>query len=667
MSVTMDPHQTRLIRLLENGCEDVPMLQEAASSCLQNTEQRELRKPLQDSEEADGPEVARVSLSNPGPLDFVVESSQNMTALEISVLTQNNTAVEVLLKGGAQADMVSGLTCTCLCKVCYTFPGNIKMIRTLLEGGANPDATTNNDTNSASCLIISVVKNNVEAVKALLEYGGDVSYEWKGQNALSMALDFNKDEIVTLLENHEYRRAQDNRWRRFTDRKLLEENRELQRKALHKQIQLEDQRRSMLRRSHSKDPMMSQSGGTTGGGGGGARSTDAAHQGDSGPNPHYHISNPDLHNAVAAAMHAEMMTSPIKQQPLVSSSALASPMVVGHSPQPADDHNNQHSTNLAVGVSPSRAPQLFAAHQARTAASNSGIDETVVSSMSHMEWIIPPEDLQLLNPISSGAHGDVFSGKLTSIDEVVAVKRFPCSDAKSRECFRQELTMLSKFRHENIVMFKGAVITPDLCCMVQELCEENLLDRLARPTTIPWSQRLKWARDMAKAMNYLHTRVPQVVHRDLKSLNVLLDFNGTVKLCDFGMARLREHTYIATQHISGSPSWMAPEVLRGDDFDDKSDVYAYGVIMWELMMRRIPWPDKNMAQLVGLVGFGGHRLEVPAQPPEGSPKGYIALMKECFGDAPSRPTFKVIRAQIEAMLSSGEMEVVQPPSAYTLP
>jgi hypothetical protein len=659
----MDPHQTRLIRLLENGCEDVPMLQEAAASCLQNTEQRELRKPLQDSEEADGPEVARVSLSHPGPLDFVVESSQNMTALEISVLTQNNTAVEVLLKGGAQADMVSGLTCTCLCKVCYTFPGNIKMIRTLLEGGANPDATTNNDTNSASCLIISVVKNNVEAVKALLEYGGDVSYEWKGQNALSMAMDFNKDEIVTLLENHEYRRAQDNRWRRFTDRKLLEENRELQRKALHKQIQLEDQRRSMLRRSHSKDPMMSQ-GGTVSG----ARSNDgsaAVTHGDGGATQY--ISTPDLHNAVAAAMHAEMMTSPVKhvQTPTDSSAHAASPMVVGHSPQPAEE-SYQHHTSLAVGVSPSRAPQLFAAHQARTAASNSGIDETVVSSMSNMEWIIPPEDLELLNPISSGAHGDVFSGRLTSIDEVVAVKRFPCSDAKSRECFRQELTMLSKFRHENIVMFKGAVITPELCCMVQELCEENLLDRLARPGPIHWSQRLKWARDMAKAMNYLHTRVPQVVHRDLKSLNVLLDFNGTVKLCDFGMARLREHTYIATQHISGSPSWMAPEVLRGDDFDDKSDVYAYGVIMWELMMRRIPWPDKNMAQLVGLVGFGGHRLEIPANPPEGSPKGYTALMKECFSDAPSRPTFKTIRAQVEAMLTSGEMEAVQQ-STYVLP
>lgn len=622
------------------------MLQEAVASCLQNTEQRELRRPLEDVEEGDGSEGARVvaSLSHPGPLDFVVDSSQNMTALEISVLTQNNAAVDVLLKGGAQADMVSGLSCTCLCKVCYTFPGNMKMIRALLEGGANPDATTNNDTNSASCLIISVVKDNVEAVKALLEYGGDVSYEWKGQNALSMALDFNKDEIVTLLENHEYRRAQDNRWRRFTDRKLLEENRELQRKALHKQIQLEDQRRSMLRRCHSKDPMMSN--------GGSSRDPNSVSTSDAAQH-----GGVVLEHAAAAAVQAEMASSPNRQPVRVADT---SPSPTGtynsNSHQQPESSNHTERGGVAVGVSPSRAPQVVAAHHARTAASNSGIDETVVSSMSNMEWIIPPEDLELLEPISSGAHGDVFSGRLTSIDEVVAVKRFPCSDAKSRECFRQELTMLSKFRHENIVMFKGAVITPELCCMVSELCAENLLDRLARPVVIHWSQRLRWARDIAKSMNYLHTRVPQVVHRDLKSLNVLLDFNGTVKLCDFGMARLREHTYIATQHISGSPSWMAPEVLRGDDFDDKSDVYAFGVIMWELMMRRIPWPDKNMAQLVGLVGFGGHRLEIPSSPPDGAPKGYCALMRECFLDAPSRPPFKLIRTQLDAMIASGEME-----------
>ena len=241
----MDPHQTRLVRLLENGCEDRPMLIEAIQSCVKNTEQRELHAPLVNENE-DSPGAAdrgsgsgggvdddagssssplTSSSSNAGPLDFHVASSQNMTPLEIAVLTQNSSAVELLLQSGAQPDHVSGLSCTALCKVCYTFPANVAMIRALLEHGANPDATTNNDTSSASCLIISVVKDNIEAVKALLEFGSDVSYEWKGANALSMALDFKKLDVVELLENHEYRRAQDNRWKRFTHRRQLEESR----------------------------------------------------------------------------------------------------------------------------------------------------------------------------------------------------------------------------------------------------------------------------------------------------------------------------------------------------------------------------------------------------------------------------------------------------------
>ena len=170
-------------------------------------------------------------------------------------------------------------------------------------------------------------------------------------------------------------------------------------------------------------------------------------------------------------------------------------------------------------------------------------------------------------------------------------------------------------------------------------------------------------------------------------MNILLDTQGTVKLCDFGMARTREHTYIATQHIAGSPSWMAPEVLRGDDFNDQSDVYAFGVILWELMTLKVPWPDKNMAQLVGLVGFAGARLDLPevagsnhehveevpvaaafagvgggsattklggsnAMPlPEGCPLQYVSLIRSCWEPAAQRPSFRTIRALLDGMMS----------------
>ena len=684
----MDPHQTRLVRLLENGCEDRPMLIEAIHSCVKNTEQRELHAPLVNEDddrynnndngasgvlaaptrggggdgvdEDDGGAVASsplTSSNNAGPLDFVVAASQNMTPLEIAILTQNTAAVELLLQCGAQPDHVSGLSCTALCKVCYTFPANIAMIRALLEHGANPDATTNNDTSSASCLIISVVKDNIEAVKALLEFGGDVSYEWKGANALSMALDFKKLDVVELLENHEYRRAQDNRWKRFTHRRQLEESRKLQQQALHKQVQLEAMRQSMLKKTHSSDPMVTSSHSTSsqqhnssnvgGGGGGGHHQSASAATPARGP---AQTVNPTGPAAAASGRSEGALAASSRTQPPLSGSPSSSPAV----PLPA-------ASLLVVersGTSPPRdafsAGMLEAIQAHATAVHTPGVTEDVVSAMSNMDWIIPQDDLEVICPISSGAHGEVFKGRLKSLDELVAVKKFPFMDQKSRDCFRQEVTMLSKFRHENIVMFKGAVLAPDMCCIVSELCVENLMNRLTEnPYPIPWPVRVRWARDIAKAMNYLHSRVPPIVHRDLKSLNILIDQSGNVKLCDFGMARTKEHTYIATKHIAGSPSWMAPEVLRGDDFNELSDIYAFGVVMWELLTRKVPWADKTMAQLVGLVGFAGHRLEVPAVlPPEaaGCPPGFVQLMQQCWLAPDERPKFKQIRAALDSML-----------------
>jgi sterile alpha motif and leucine zipper-containing kinase AZK len=129
-----------------------------------------------------------------------------------------------------------------------------------------------------------------------------------------------------------------------------------------------------------------------------------------------------------------------------------------------------------------------------------------------------------------------------------------------------------------------------------------------------------------------------------------LDFNGGIKVCDFGMARLRQHTYVSTQNIAGSPSWMAPEVLRGDDFDCSSDVYAFGVIMWEVLTCEIPWVDKSMAQLVGLVGFQRAQLEVPKRLPNGCPPDYVSVMQQCWADPPQRPTFSGLWKLLDNMI-----------------
>ncbi|KAK8671215.1 hypothetical protein V6N13_037817 [Hibiscus sabdariffa] len=117
----------------------------------------------------------------------------------------------------------------------------------------------------------------------------------------------------------------------------------------------------------------------------------------------------------------------------------------------------------------------------------------------------------------------------------------------------------------------------------------------------------------ARGMNYLHNCNPPIIHRDLKSSNLLVDKNWTVKVGDFGLSRLKHETYLSTKNGKGTPQWMAPEVLRSEPSDEKSDVYSFGVILWELATEKIPWDSHNSMQLIGAVGFMNQRLEIPKE------------------------------------------------------
>jgi hypothetical protein len=520
---------------------------------------------------------------------------RGLTPLEFAVLRQNTAVVRLLIKAGAHVDFIGGFSCTALCKCCYNFHKNIDMIRLLLAAGANPDATTNNDTSSASCLIISVVKNNIPAVQALLEYGADVSYEWKGSNALAMALDFKKLDISQLFENFEYRKAQKNRWQRYQDRCK----------------RAGEERAAKIDAHRARSPIPIATVGDSAGAGGDSDADNAAAASD----------------AVAVDSGADASPAPV--------AALSSSRDARRASTPAKE---ARGASLASSTNPGDSP--------RTVRETAQLSEGLAS----MDWLVPLEDIEWGAPISAGHHGEVSRATLRSTGDLVAVKKFPCHDARSREAFRHEVEMITKFRHENIVLFKGAVIHPDCSALLTELCTESLFDRLERTAPIPWPVRLRWARDIAKGMTYLHARTPPVVHRDLKSLNVLLDASGTIKLCDFGIARLREHTFVNTQHIAGSPSWMAPEVLRGDDFGPASDVYSFGVLLWELLTRQVPWPNKNMPQLVGLVGFAGSLLQLPERAPEGCPPQYLDLIRMCFRSPGERPTFKQLRVELDKLL-----------------
>ncbi|PPS16782.1 hypothetical protein GOBAR_AA03787 [Gossypium barbadense] len=237
-----------------------------------------------------------------------------------------------------------------------------------------------------------------------------------------------------------------------------------------------------------------------------------------------------------------------------------------------------------------------------------------------------------------GSCGTVYHGLWYGSD--VAVKVFSKQEYSDDviDSFRQEVSLMKRLRHPNVLLFMGAVTSPQRLCIVTEFLPRGSLFRLLQRNTtkLDWRRRVHMALDIARGMNYLHHCNPPIIHRDLKSSNLLVDKNWIVKVGDFGLSRLKHETYLTTKTGKGTPQWMAPEVLRNEPSDEKSDIYSFGVILWELATEKIPWDNLNSMQVIGAVGFMNQRLEIPK---EVDPR-WSSIIESCWQSDPQcRPTF----------------------------
>ncbi|XP_010442413.1 PREDICTED: serine/threonine-protein kinase STY17-like isoform X1 [Camelina sativa] len=265
-----------------------------------------------------------------------------------------------------------------------------------------------------------------------------------------------------------------------------------------------------------------------------------------------------------------------------------------------------------------------------------------------LDYEILWEDLTIGEQIGQGSCGTVYHGLWFGSD--VAVKVFSKQEYSEEiiTSFRQEVSLMKRLRHPNVLLFMGAVTSPQRLCIVTEFLPRGSLFRLLQRNTskLDWRRRIHMASDIARGMNYLHHCAPPIIHRDLKSSNLLVDRNWTVKVADFGLSRIKHETYLTTKTGRGTPQWMAPEVLRNEDADEKSDVYSFGVILWELVTEKIPWENLNAMQVIGAVGFMNQRLEVPKNV---DPK-WISLMESCWHSEPQhRPSFQEIMEKLREL------------------
>ncbi|XP_060614303.2 mitogen-activated protein kinase kinase kinase 11 [Anolis sagrei] len=271
----------------------------------------------------------------------------------------------------------------------------------------------------------------------------------------------------------------------------------------------------------------------------------------------------------------------------------------------------------------------------------------------------PPEadfrDLRLEEVIGVGGFGKVYRG--TWCGELVAVKaarQDPDEDiGTTAERVQQEARLFAMLQHRNIIALKAVCLQEPNLCLVMEYAAGGPLNRMLAGRRIPPHILINWAVQVAQGMQYLHCgAIVPVIHRDLKSNNVLLaeyvddgDVSGkTLKITDFGLAREWHKT--TKMSTAGTYAWMAPEVIKSSTFSRGSDVWSYGVLLWELLTGEVPY--RGIDGLAVAYGVAVNKLTLPI--PSTCPEPFARLMAECWEQDPHRrPSFATILSQLTVL------------------
>jgi serine/threonine protein kinase len=203
--------------------------------------------------------------------------------------------------------------------------------------------------------------------------------------------------------------------------------------------------------------------------------------------------------------------------------------------------------------------------------------------------------------------------------------------------FRREIFTLTTLNHPSILKLLGYTNQPPFCLVTEFMSNGSLFDVLkSKQGGLTPTDRTVIALDIARGMEYMHER--NMIHRDLKSLNILLDDNRRARICDFGLVRLKSLAPLTG--LIGTPQWMAPEILMCSTYYDvKVDVFSFGIVLWELLTGEIPYRDIPVEKLGYLVVQEELRPEIPKV----TPPSLAHLIDACWSPDPKqRPTFTMI-------------------------
>ncbi|CAN6439686.1 unnamed protein product [Victoria cruziana] len=293
------------------------------------------------------------------------------------------------------------------------------------------------------------------------------------------------------------------------------------------------------------------------------------------------------------------------------------------------------------------------------------------------EWEIDLSKLEVKNVIAQGTYGTVYKGVYDGQD--VAVKLLDWGEdglakehetAALRASFRQEVAVWHKLDHPNVTKFVGAsmgtselkipsrnssidgheAIPARACCVVVEYQPGGTLKQFLiknRRKKLAYKTVILLALDLARGLSYLHSR--KIVHRDVKTENMLLDRTRTLKIADFGVARVEAQNPKDMTGETGTLGYMAPEVLNGQPYNRRCDVYSFGICLWEIYCCEMPYPYLSFAEVSSAVVQQNLRPEIPRC----CPNSLANVMRKCWDANPEkRPDMDEVVKMLESLDTS---------------